>query len=105
MSSENQSAEPIIFLRGLSKKYPIYDRTGHKLLELLTLRKRRFHREFWALKDIDLEVSPGTTAAQVAEQLKLPPLHLIFVNGRAQKENFVLQDNDELAIMPPIGGG
>lgn len=53
--------EPIIYLKHLSKKYPIYDRPSQKLLEMLTFRKRQFHRDFWALKDVDLEVDRGTT--------------------------------------------
>jgi lipopolysaccharide transport system ATP-binding protein len=55
------SSEPVILLRHLSKKYPIYDSPGRKLLELLTLRRRQYHREFWALRDIDLEIQAGTT--------------------------------------------
>jgi lipopolysaccharide transport system ATP-binding protein len=55
------SCETVIRLRRLAKKYPIYDRPSQKLAEFLTLRKRRFHREFWALRDIDLDVERGTT--------------------------------------------
>lgn len=59
------SSEPVIELRRLSKKYPIYDSPGWKLVELLTLRRRRFHREFWALRDFDLEVAGGTTVGVI----------------------------------------
>ena len=59
MSSDRSGSVPIISLRQVSKKYPIYDRPVHKFMELLTLRRRQFHREFWALRDVDLEVVPG----------------------------------------------
>lgn len=62
--SSNHAA---IFLRQLSKKYPVYERPSHKLLELVTLRRRQFHREFWALRDVDLEVKPGTTLGIVGQ--------------------------------------
>ena len=67
MSCEKAVDQPAIYLKHLSKKYAIYDRPGHKLLELLTLRRKEFHREFWALREIDLEVYPGTTLGIVGQ--------------------------------------
>jgi len=58
---------PVILLRHLSIKYPIYDRPSHKLLELLTFRRKQWHREFWALQDIDLEVDAGTTLGIIGQ--------------------------------------
>lgn len=65
MSSDRKPDEPIISLKQVSKKYPIYDRPSQKLVELLTLGRKQKHREFWALKDLDLEVYPGTTLGLV----------------------------------------
>jgi ABC-type polysaccharide/polyol phosphate transport system ATPase subunit len=65
MSSDRKPDDPIISLRQVSKKYPIYDRPSQKLIELLTLGRKQMHREFWALKDLDLEVHPGTTLGLV----------------------------------------
>ena len=61
MSCEAVRGLPVIRAKFLSKKYPIYDRPSQKLLELLTLRRKQFHREFWALSDVNLEVCRGTT--------------------------------------------
>jgi lipopolysaccharide transport system ATP-binding protein len=65
MSFDRKPDDPIISLRKVSKKYPIYDRPSQKLIELLTLGRIQRHREFWALKDVDLEVRPGTTLGLV----------------------------------------
>ncbi|MDA2923450.1 ABC transporter ATP-binding protein [Acidobacteria bacterium AH-259-L09] len=67
MSSEGNESRPAIYLKHLSKKYAIYDRPSYKFLELITLRKKQFHREFWALEDIDLEVWPGTTLGIIGQ--------------------------------------
>ena len=67
MCSDEKAAGAAIYLRHLSKKYPIYDRPSHKLLELMCLRRKQFHREFWALQDIDLEVLPGTTLGVIGQ--------------------------------------
>jgi len=57
-TSEN-SAFPVISLEHLSKKYPIYSTPAHKLLEFLSFRRRKMHREFWALRDISLDIYEG----------------------------------------------
>ena len=67
MFSEENIKRQAIHLKHLSKKYAIYDRPSQKLAELLTLRRKRWHREFWALRDISLEVSPGTTLGIVGQ--------------------------------------
>jgi sulfur carrier protein ThiS len=60
---------------------------------------------------LPLEVSPGTSIAQVIEPFGLPDklVHLVLVNGvfipPAERLSHVLQDGDVLAIWPPIAGG
>ena len=52
-----------------------------------------------------IELPPGTTLQQLADQLNLPAAKAFFVDGRAQKEDYVLQDQNEVAFMPLVGGG
>jgi ABC-type polysaccharide/polyol phosphate transport system ATPase subunit len=52
---------PVISLKNVSKKYPIYDRPSQKFWELLSFKHLQLHREFWALREIDLEVERGST--------------------------------------------
>ncbi len=67
MSFDSGTEGPVIRLQHLSKKYPMYERPGDKLRELLSLRRKKLHREFWALKDIDLEVYAGSTLGVVGQ--------------------------------------
>ena len=53
------SSSHVIQLQHVSKKYPIYETSSSKLLELLSFRKWKLHRDFWALRDIDLEIPRG----------------------------------------------
>src|SRR5829696_9179598 len=57
---------PAISLRGIGKKYKISPARASRLGEILTLdkAKRRIH-EFWALRDVDLDIEPGTTLGVV----------------------------------------
>lgn len=52
---------------GVSKSYPIYDKPGHRLAELLTFNRMRRHRDFWALQDVSFQVKAGETFCIVGE--------------------------------------
>jgi ABC-type polysaccharide/polyol phosphate transport system ATPase subunit len=53
--------------QGVSKSYPIYAAPGDRLKELLTLNRRSFHRDFWALRDVSFEVRRGETFCVIGE--------------------------------------
>lgn len=57
MSSDQ--AGPTIIARGVSKRYEIYERPQHRLLQSLCLGRRQFFREFWALNDVSFTVQRG----------------------------------------------
>lgn len=65
-------------------------------------------------REIQLELSPDSTVRQAVEQLiqtypqlqKAPMQHVFFaVNHEYASEETILQDGDELALIPPVSGG
>lgn len=60
------SSDAAIRLRGLSKTFPIYRQPHHRLLHSLDPRRDgRWHREFQALRPLDLEIGRGETVGIV----------------------------------------
>ena len=57
----------LISFQGVSKSYPIYASPRDRLKELLTFNRRRYHEDFWALRDISFEVHRGETFCIVGE--------------------------------------
>jgi lipopolysaccharide transport system ATP-binding protein len=55
----------VIALSGLGKRFEIYERPHHRLLQTLLRGKRTFYREFWALRGVSLEVANGETVGVV----------------------------------------
>jgi lipopolysaccharide transport system ATP-binding protein len=53
--------------QNVSKSYPIYASPGDRLKELLTLNRRRYHRDFWALQDVSFSVRKGETFCVIGE--------------------------------------
>lgn len=56
--------ESIISLINISKRYKIYSKPRDKLKEVLWSvfsKEKQYHRDFWALRDINLDIPKGTT--------------------------------------------
>lgn len=55
----------------------------------------------------EVELPNGSSLSYLINQLNLPEREtkVIFVNGHMQPLDYQLQDNDEVGIFPPIGGG
>jgi len=56
---------PAILVEGLSKKYALYANPADRLKEMVL--RRPFHHEFWALRDVSLQVPHGQTLGIVGE--------------------------------------
>ena len=51
----------------VSKSYPVYAAPGDRLKEFAFLGRRKFHRDFWALRDCSFEIKKGSTFCVVGE--------------------------------------
>ncbi len=57
---------------------------------------------------VNLEGGGGRTVAEVMADLRIPlaSVSITLVNGRHVKDqDYVLEEGDELTLLPPIGGG
>lgn len=64
---QNQSTANVISVRGLGKCYHIYERPLDRLLQGVFGRWHRFHRSFWALRGVDLEMRRGETVGIIGK--------------------------------------
>jgi lipopolysaccharide transport system ATP-binding protein len=53
------SSDAVIRLNNLGKCYQIYDKPRDRLLQIFMRGRRRYFREFWALRDLDLSIKAG----------------------------------------------
>src|SRR3954466_5413146 len=58
-------SEVAISVRGVSKMYRIYARPEDRLKQMLWRGRRKYGREFWALRDVSFEVRKGETVGIV----------------------------------------
>jgi lipopolysaccharide transport system ATP-binding protein len=55
------SSSIAVRLQSVCKKYRLFNSKRERILEALHPFRKTYHREFWALRDIDLEIPTGTT--------------------------------------------
>ena len=55
----------MISVQGISKLYRSYDSPVGRLKEILLRGQRKYHRDFWALRDISFEVRAGETVGVI----------------------------------------
>ena len=53
----------VVRARGLGKAYHVYERPVDRLKQALLGGRRRYYREFWALRGVDLDVARGSALA------------------------------------------
>ena len=55
----------------------------------------------------DMEIEGGTTCTDLLAALRIPGNlpKVILINGVVKKEDDILQEGDEVSILPPIEGG
>ena len=95
----------VIHLDNLSKKYPIYSSPAHKLLEFLSFRKVKLHREFWALRDISLNIDLGDAVGIIGVNGSGKSTLLQIVAGILQQNSGICRVEGRVAALLELGAG
>src|SRR6478609_1815273 len=87
--------ETVITVRNVSKKFRLFSSAKDRLIEALHPFRRRYHHEFWALRDVSFEINRGeavgimgrngsgkSTLLQVICSVMQPTAGEVQVNGR-----------------------
>lgn len=53
------SSDVILSVKRIGKRYELYEKPEHRLLQMLCMGKKNFFKEFWALKEISFEIRRG----------------------------------------------
>lgn len=95
----------VISFQGVSKAYSVYDAPGDRLKELLTFNKLRFHKDFWALRDVSFEVERGQTFCIVGENGSGKSTLLQIVAGILQPTSGTVKVNGRVSALLELGSG
>lgn len=96
---------PAVTLKDLSKRYRIYPRQQDRLKEILSFGKIKVGHDFWALKDVNLEVEQGTTMGVLGRNGAGKSTLLQIVSGVLQPTSGSVEINGRLAALLQLGAG
>lgn len=89
----------------VAKQYRIYERPGDRLKESLTRGYRKWHREFWALKDVSFQVETGTTTGIVGPNGSGKSTLLQIITGTLEPTHGNVWYEGRVAALLELGAG
>src|SRR3712207_6744186 len=96
---------PAVSVKGVSKKYRIFPSGRARLKEALSLGRKRYSHDFWALQDIDLEVEPGTTLGILGRNGAGKSTLLNIIAGIRPPTSGTVEVNGRLVALSGLGAG
>ena len=89
----------------VSKSYSIYASPGDRLKELVTFQRKRFHQDFWALRDISFEIKRGETFCIVGQNGSGKSTLLQMVAGILRPSAGTVTVNGRVSALLELGAG
>lgn len=98
------SSDVCIAARGLGKKYQIYAKPHHRLLDMLSPSAER-GRAFWALRDVDFSIKKGETVGIVGRNGSGKSTLLQIVSGTVSPSEGSVEVIGRVAALLELGTG
>jgi len=95
----------VVAVQHVSKVYPLYSRPTDRLLELIPFRNGSLHRDFYALKDINLKVERGEIVALVGPNGSGKSTLLQIVSGILRPSSGRVVTAGRIAALLELGAG
>lgn len=99
------SSETALRVENLGKCYHIYDKPQDRLKQMLWRGRRRFYREFWALRDVGLEVRHGETLGLIGRNGSGKSTLLQLVCGTLSPTTGSLDVQGRIGALLELGAG
>ena len=96
---------PAIEVAGLSKRYEVYRKPHHRLLQTLLRGQRTFYQEFWALRDVSMTVHRGETVGIIGRNGSGKSTLLQLVAGTLTPTTGTVRTHGRVAALLELGSG
>lgn len=96
---------PAIRISNVSKYFEIYAKPRHRLLQMLCRGKRKFFREYWALRDISFDVAKGECLGIVGRNGAGKSTLLQIIAGTLTPTSGSIEVNGRVAALLELGSG
>ena len=97
--------EIAIRAEGLGKAYAIFKRPQDRLKQMLVRGRRRYYDEYWALRDVDLQVRRGETVGLIGRNGSGKSTFLQLLCGTLTPTSGTITVNGRVAALLELGAG
>ncbi len=94
-----------IYIKNLSKMYKLYDKKKDRLKEAISPFKKKYHREFYALKGINLEIGKGENLGVIGRNGSGKSTLLKIITGLLSPTAGEIAVNGKLSALLELGAG
>lgn len=108
MTSAHESlleSDVLIDVRNVSKCYHLYDRPQDRLLQSLFRGRKKFYRDFWALKDVSLQVRRGEAVGIIGRNGAGKSTLLQLITGTLTPSSGKIAVRGRVAALLQLGSG
>lgn len=95
----------VIGVQNLSKIYKLYDSKKDRLKEAVSPLKKKYHRDFYALKDISFEVKQGETVGLIGKNGSGKSTLLKMITGLVTPTSGNITVNGKVSALLELGAG
>lgn len=95
----------LIEVTNLSKCYHIYEKPQHRLLQSIFRGKKKYYRDFWALKDVSLQVRRGEAVGIVGSNGAGKSTLLQLITGTVAPTSGEIKVHGRIAALLQLGSG
>ncbi len=96
---------PVIIVRNVSKKFRLFASPKERLLEALHPFRKRYHHEFWALRDVSFEVKRGESIGILGRNGSGKSTLLQIICAVMQATNGEVQVDGRVSALLELGAG
>ena len=99
------SSEIALSVKNVSKCFEMYEKPVHRLYQTLFAGKKKFYKEFWALKDINFEIRRGECVGIIGRNGAGKSTLLQIVTGTLAPTTGEVKANGRVAALLELGSG
>lgn len=99
------SSDVVLSVKGVSKRYEIYDKPSKRLWQMIFMGKRNFFKEFWALRDVSFDIRRGESWGIVGRNGAGKSTLLKIITGTLQPTRGRVVGKGKIAALLELGSG
>lgn len=104
-SGESRRSDVALRLENISKCFQIYEKPHHRLLQGVFRGRKKYYREYWALRDISFTVNRGETVGIIGRNGAGKSTLLQIICGTLTPTSGALEINGRVAALLELGAG